>query len=90
MIELCFSFVICIGFFLGLAWLSVYYIIYFKYKADHQFKIAKSKISYIKAQPSTACNLFTAYRYIEKSIYGMLFLACVLLILQFGFKWLDK
>lgn len=90
MIDLIFKLIIVGVFALGTAWFFVYYIIALKYKSDPHFKEARSKISFIKAQPRAALNLFAIYRYIEIAIYCLLVVASILIALQFGMHWLSK
>lgn len=90
MIDLIFKFLIVTGFALGIVWFSVYYLIVLKYKSDPHFQEARSKVSFIKTQPRTTFNLFSVYRYIEITIYFLFIIACALLALQYGLRWLGK
>jgi hypothetical protein len=71
-------------------WFAMYYIIYFKYRSDPNFKNARSPVYFIKAQPWRGFSLFSVYRYIEFSIYGLLILASSVLALEYGMWWLGK
>jgi len=89
MLDLLFKLACASGLILGLAWDLVGWGIAYQCRANPQYQAAKSKIAFVRAQPRMPLSLFSIYWYLRLAIYGVLILAAVLLMLQFGIAYLQ-
>jgi hypothetical protein len=87
MLDLLFKLACASGLILGLAWNLVSWTIAYQYKANPEYKAARSKVAFIKAQPRTPLSLFAIYRYLKLAIYGLLIFAVVILLQEFALRF---